>query len=219
MAGKRAGLDGERSGLFFEATRIISEMRKATSDTYPRIAVAENVLGLLSADKGAAMARCVDTLAEIGAVAVEWRVLDAQWFGVPQRRRRVFIVAVFDPRAASTGQVFPEPASVPRDSATRNEARQEVAGTLGGGTPGGGPKPDTDRMTFEPDVMPHTHTHAGSGGDVEPRSAPRWRERAGRVQRSAGADVAAAVTAKWAKGTGGPAGDECQNLVVDARGD
>lgn len=219
VAGKRAGLDGERSGLFFEATRIISEMRKATNGTHPRIAVAENVLGLLSADKGAAMARCVDTLAEIGALAIEWRVLDAQWFGVPQRRRRVFLVAVFDSRAVSRGEVFPEPASMPRNFAARNETRQEVAGTLGGGTPGGGPKPDTDRMTFVPDVMPHTHTHTAGGGDVEPRSAPRWRERSGRVQRPAGADVAAAVTAKWAKGTGGPAGDECQNLVVDARGD
>jgi len=157
VAGKRAGLGGERSGLFFEAIRIIREMREATDGTYPRVAIAENVLGLLNADKGAALGRCVDALAEVGALAIEWRVLDAQHFGVPQRRRRVFLVAVFDPGAAGRGQVFPEPQSVPGHLATSRETGQEVAGTLGGGTPGGGPKPDTDRMTFVPDVMPHTH--------------------------------------------------------------
>jgi DNA (cytosine-5)-methyltransferase 1 len=55
VAGKRAGLDGERSGLFFEAIRIIDEMRKATDGAYPRVVVAENVTGLLSADRGDAM--------------------------------------------------------------------------------------------------------------------------------------------------------------------
>jgi len=159
VAGKRAGLDSERSGLFFEAIRIISEMRKATAGAYPRVAVAENVTGLLSADRGDAMGRCLDALAEVGALGIEWRVLDAQFFGVPQRRRRVFLVAVFDPRAADRGQVFPEPESVRGDLAAQRTPGQDIAGTLGGGTPGGGPKPDTDRMTFVPDVMPHTYTH------------------------------------------------------------
>lgn len=115
MAGKRAGLGGERSGLFFEVVRIIEEMRDNTDGVYPRVAIAENVVGLLNADNGVAMGRCLDALADIGAMGIEWRVLDARWFGVPQRRRRVFLVAVFDPRAAGAGQVFPEPAGHDRD--------------------------------------------------------------------------------------------------------
>lgn len=150
VAGKRAGLDGERSGLFFEAIRIINEMREATNGQFPRVAVAENVMGLLNADKGDAMGRCLDALAESGALAIEWRVLDAQWFGVPQRRRRVFLVAVFDPRAAGRGPVFPEPSSVRGNPATRNQAGQAVAGTLGGGAGERGWACDTDRMTFIP---------------------------------------------------------------------
>ena len=129
VAGKRAGLDGMRSGLFFEATRIIREMREATSGKYPRIVIAENVRGLLNADRGAAMGRCLNELALIGAVGIEWRVLDAQFFGVPQRRRRVFIVASFNPRASGRGPILSEPESVPRDIETGNETRQDVAST------------------------------------------------------------------------------------------
>ncbi len=138
VAGKRAGLDGERSGLFFEAIRIIREMREATDGTYPRVVVAENVVGLLSADGGDAMGRCLDALAEVGALAIEWRVLDAQWFGVPQRRRRVFLVAVFDPRAASAGPVFPEPESVRGDLAPERTPGQGIAGSLTSGLGSGG---------------------------------------------------------------------------------
>jgi DNA (cytosine-5)-methyltransferase 1 len=152
VAGKRAGLDGERSGLFFEAIRIIREMREATGGTHPRVAIAENVLGLLNADGGAAMGRCLDALAEVGALGIEWRVLDAQWFGVPQRRRRVFLVAVFDPRVAGRGPVFPEPESVRRHSPSSNETGEAVAGTLGGGSGNRGWAADTERMTFVADV-------------------------------------------------------------------
>jgi len=217
VAGKRAGLDGERSGLFFEAIRIIREMREATGGEYPRAAVAENVVGLLTADKGAAMGRCLDALAEVGAVAIEWRVLDAQWFGVPQRRRRVFLVAVFDPRAASRGQVFPEPESVRGDLASQRTPGQGIAGSLTSGLGSGGP--DSAHALagwLTPDTHTHTHT-AASGGHVESGRTPGWGERSGRVHGAPGTDVAPAVTAKWAKGTGGPAGDECQNLVLVER--
>ena len=99
-AGKRRGLDGERSHLFFEAVRIIREMREATDGRYPTWTVAENVAGLLNADRGHAMARVMDELADAGAVVIEWATLDAQWFGVPQRRRRVFIASCFDTATA-----------------------------------------------------------------------------------------------------------------------
>ena len=178
VAGKRAGLDGERSGLFFQAVRIIREMRDATEHAFPRWAVWENVAGALSSNGGADFGVVLDTLADAGALVIEWVVLDARWFGVPQRRRRVFVVACFDP---ATADGCPDPLLPvwPRSGwhpPTSDEKGQEVAGTLGGGAGSRGWAPDTDRMTFVPVTSP-------------------------------------TVTAKWAKGTGGPAGDECQNLV------
>ena len=152
VAGKRAGLDGERSNLFFEAVRIIQEMRQATNGLYPTFAVAENVAGLLNADKGDAMARVLDTLAEAGALVIEWCLLDAQWFGVPQRRRRVFVTACFDPATADRcpDQIFPVAKSGARNPKEIEQEGQEVAGTLGGGSGSRGWAADTDRMTFIP---------------------------------------------------------------------
>ena len=93
VAGKRAGIEGARSGLFFEAVRIISEMQAATCSEYPKFLVFENVPGLLSANKGADIQIVLDSLQGLGFV-VDMNVLDAQHMGVPQRRKRVFIVCV-----------------------------------------------------------------------------------------------------------------------------
>lgn len=101
FAGKRAGLSGERSSLFHEGMRIIREMREETNGEYPRISIWENVAGALSSNKGADFGAVLDSMAEAGAVVIEWRLLDAQFFGIPQRRRRVFVVALFDPAAAA----------------------------------------------------------------------------------------------------------------------
>lgn len=129
VAGNRAGLDGSRSGLFFEATRIIREMRDATGGTHPTWAVAENVPGLLSADSGAAMGRCLDELADCGAVGIEWATLDAQHFGVPQRRRRVFIVAWFDPRVGRSDPLLPVASRCQRHPDPGGTTREDVAGS------------------------------------------------------------------------------------------
>jgi DNA (cytosine-5)-methyltransferase 1 len=136
VAGKRAGLDGNRSGLFFEAVRIIKEMREATNGLYPTFAVAENVVGLLNADGGSAMARCLDTLAEAGALAQEWCVLDAQFFGVPQRRRRVFLAACFDSATAGRcpDQIFPVAKSGARHPAESNQTWKNTATGTGSST-------------------------------------------------------------------------------------
>ena len=93
VAGKRKGLEGERSGLFFEATRLIRELIARGSGL--RFAVAENVAGLFSADDGEAFARCIRELLDCGSRQVGWRLLDSQYFGVAQRRKRVFIVSDF----------------------------------------------------------------------------------------------------------------------------
>jgi len=150
VAGKRAGMvEGEtRSGLFYEAIRIIEELQHVGRG--PAWVVWENVVGALSSNRGLDFAAVVDSLAGLGAVDVQWRVLDAQWFGVAQRRRRVFVVARLDSGAEGGPQVLPVGASVRRDSPPGNETGQEVAGTLGGGSGSRGWAPDTDRMTFVP---------------------------------------------------------------------
>lgn len=129
VAGKGAGLAGERSGLFYEGMRIINEIRKATNNEYPRISVWENVAGALSSNAGADFGQVIDTMAESGAVVIEWRLLDAQYFGIPQRRRRVFVVAVFDLAAAErcAEPLLPVTEGVRRDTAQGTTQRQETA--------------------------------------------------------------------------------------------
>lgn len=113
IAGQRAGLDHHESGLFLEAERIIRGMRGATGGAFPRVAIWENVVGALSSNGGADFEAVLGHLAECGALAIEWRVVDAAFFGVPQRRRRVFLVAVFDPRLAGAGEILADPEGVP----------------------------------------------------------------------------------------------------------
>jgi DNA (cytosine-5)-methyltransferase 1 len=117
VAGKRAGLAGERSGLWFEFHRVLAELR-------PQWAVIENVPGLLSSRGGRDFAVILRGLAEIGYLSA-WRVLDAQYYGVAQRRRRVFIVASLgDGRAA---QVLFERQSLSWDTAPSRETGEGVA--------------------------------------------------------------------------------------------
>jgi len=98
VAGRRAGIHGEASSLFFQAIRVIREMQDAGNT--PTWVVWENVAGALSSHQGQDFAQVLHELADAGALVLEWAVLDARWFGVPQRRRRVFLVACFDPGAA-----------------------------------------------------------------------------------------------------------------------
>jgi DNA (cytosine-5)-methyltransferase 1 len=130
VAGQRRGLAGARSGLFFEFARIIDLVR-------PRWVLIENVPGLLSSNGGRDFGIVVGTLADLG-YGVGWRVLDSRFFGVPQRRRRVFIVgaeSVGDPRAAAerVGQVLAVGSRCPRHPATRGEARPRPPRTPGNG--------------------------------------------------------------------------------------
>ena len=85
VAGQRKGFTGERSVLAFEFLRLAESIR-------PRWLILENVPGLLSSSQGADFARLIDEVVACG-YGVAWRILDARYFGVPQRRRRVFIVA------------------------------------------------------------------------------------------------------------------------------
>jgi DNA-cytosine methyltransferase len=126
VAGRRAGLAGERSGLFYEFARIIDELA-------PAWVLLENVPGLLSSNGGRDMAAVVGTLGELG-YGWAYRVLDLQHFRIPQRRRRVFIVA----RAGGVcpPEILLEPESVRGDPAARGEAGEGAAGGAQGGAGG-----------------------------------------------------------------------------------
>ena len=116
VAGRRAGLDGSRSNLFYEAVRIVREMREATNGEKPRYIVWENVPGAFSSNGGEDFKAVLDTIRRVkdpeadtprparwpnaGCIladdhSIAWRVFDAQYWGVPQRRKRIYLVADF----------------------------------------------------------------------------------------------------------------------------
>jgi len=141
IAGKRKGLDGERSGLFRTAVDIVRRMRERTSGKYPRYFVWENVPGAFSSNKGAdfraVLAEIGQTeipipdggrwanagLAELPKCDIAWRVLDAQYWGVPQRRRRIFLVADFAAYDRRAGEILFE-----REGVSGNPQEGEEAG-------------------------------------------------------------------------------------------
>jgi DNA (cytosine-5)-methyltransferase 1 len=124
VAGLREGLDDDRSGLFGELVRLARELR-------PRWLFFENVFGLLSSRGGRDMGRVLRALVEVG-YGVSWRLLDAQGFGVPQRRRRVLFVGHLGDWAGPE-QVLLECASGLRDLEARRAARKEAAAAAAAG--------------------------------------------------------------------------------------
>jgi len=131
VAGKRAGLAGERSGLFWEIARIVEE-------TQTEWFILENVPGLLSSNEGKDFGVVLGTMADLG-YSVAWRTLDAQHFGVPQRRRRVFIVGRRSSGAGGPDEVLFKPQSLRRNLTQSHKERQgpatgfEEGFTLGSG--------------------------------------------------------------------------------------
>lgn len=117
VAGRRAGLAGKRSGLWFEFHRVIGDIK-------PRWVVIENVPGLLSSNGGRDFAVILRGLVECG-YGVCWRVLDAQYFGLAQRRKRVFIVGSLGDGSAA--QVLLESESGGGDTQQGGKAGQDVA--------------------------------------------------------------------------------------------
>lgn len=129
-AGKRAGMvEGSRSNLFFEATRIIKEMRNATGNVSPRWAIWENVPGAFSSNNGDDFEAVIQEMVNIGGHHIEWHCMDAQFFGVPQRRRRVFVIACFDSAILSRGgqEILPVGEGRRRNSSPRKQARKSIA--------------------------------------------------------------------------------------------
>lgn len=158
IAGKRAGMAGERSGLFSEAVRIIREMRYATFGAYPKYAVWENVPGAFSSNKGEdfhavlqSLCRVIDPDATIprptdarggikwpraGAILADhyslaWRTMDAQHWGVPQRRLRISLI--LDLTGGRAGEILFEPESLRGHFAPGVTPGQATAGTAENG--------------------------------------------------------------------------------------
>lgn len=139
VAGRRAGLDDPRGNLTLEFLALAGRMRS-------RWLVWENVSGVLSIDGGRVFGAVLGAMAKLGYCCA-WRIFDAQYFGVPQQRRRVFVIGYLgDWRPAAA--VFFERHSLSGHIAPRREAGEETAGTLGGGSGKRGWCSDTDRMTF-----------------------------------------------------------------------
>ena len=155
IAGKRDGLDGSRSSLFYEAIRIVKEMRCKTNGAKPRFIVWENVPGAFSSNKGQDFKAVLEAVigvkepsAEVPAPdkkgwpdadyylgdgwSVAYRVLDAQWWGVPQRRKRIYLVADFADHGAP--KILFESEGVSGYSAESFRAWQRAASGAEGGT-------------------------------------------------------------------------------------
>lgn len=165
VAGRRGGMADPRSGLFGEVVRL-------ARDLAPRWLLLENVPGALSVRGGLDWASVVGALVELG-YGVAWRVFDAQHAGVPQRRRRVFVVGYLGDVARAASVLF-EPEGVPGDSPKGRDARARVAASASSGSRGGKPRLarclttsatrlDGDTETFIPHVA---HTLRGVGHDA-----------------------------------------------------
>ena len=165
VAGKRSGLDGSRSSLFYEAVRIIREMREATHGKYPRYIVWENVPGAFSSNKGEDFRAVLTEVCKIkdeqvsvpkpskwenagrimgDGYSVAWRLLDAQYWGVPQRRQRIYLVADFD--GGSAGKILFESEGLSGYSA---ESFQSWQGTAWRTSESIGETGNTDSLMFE----------------------------------------------------------------------
>ena len=183
-AGKRSGLDGERSSLFYQAVRIVKEMRCKTNGNYPRFVVWENVPGAFSSNKGEDFKAVLKEICsvkgeffipqpkkwtEAGEIvgdgfSVAWRTLDAQYWGVPQRRKRIYLVADFAGECA--GKILFESEGMSGYSAESFRAWQGAAGGAEEGTGKTGGRSDAGGIS-------HTESRCCSGGTLSRESSDR----------------------------------------------
>jgi DNA (cytosine-5)-methyltransferase 1 len=130
VAGRRGGMADPRSGLWREVVRLLAELR-------PRWFFGENVPGILSLNRGGDFGTVVRDLANVG-MGVGWRVLDAQHFGVPQQRRRVFIIGCSGTDARGPVEVLFDTESSGGNPAAGGPERTDVAGETSPGVGGVG---------------------------------------------------------------------------------
>lgn len=194
LAGLRKGLeDGERSNLFYQAIRIIKEMRKATNGEYPKWAVWENVAGAFSSNSGADFRSVLQSFINIvgeengttntipqpkkwehagcvvaDGISVAWRLVNAQFFGVPQRRRRIYLVASFTDGWGAEKVLFESEGLSRYFTTGRGQAQ---------GTP-----------LYSEESLGGTGTGNGNGGRDRRVTAPSYGVKIGTMLRKAGDD-------------------------------
>jgi DNA (cytosine-5)-methyltransferase 1 len=196
QAGARRGLAGERSGLFHEAVRIIKEMRDATNGTFPRWTVWENVAGALSSNNGRDFATVINEMAKAGACLQEYALLDAAKFGIPQRRRRVFLASCFDPATVKRcpDPLLPVRESLPGDSkkgkSKGQSATTEASASVGTGSEwwDGGQIADSITTTSNEQRMPDKQRLQAVIESFTPSSFANYTEGIGTL-RSNGGDL------------------------------
>lgn len=209
VAGKRKGLKDDRSGLFMEAIRIIDEMRLATNGKYPTFIIWENVPGAFSSADGADFRAVLEKVTKSSipmpasgrwanagmvrgaAVDTAWRVLDAQYWGVPQRRKRIYLVGDFGGQRA--GEILFKSESLLGYSPKSKGERAEIAGEstdslraensrAGGEITGINPsQPSNNCFT---NVSPTLLARMGTGGNQVPCIAYREQRAAGFLDRN-----------------------------------
>lgn len=194
IAGKRKGLKGNRSGLFIHAIRIIREMRLATNGQYPTFIIWENVPGAFSSNGGEDFRAVLEkvTNANIpmpasgkwatagmvrgGEVDTAWRILDAQYWGVPQRRKRIYLIGDFGGQRA--GEILFKSESVlgytPKSKEQRAEATGQSTNSLRAESSRGGEvlgldfaHADSVVRTYK-DITPTLVQNMGRGGGQTP---------------------------------------------------
>ena len=197
VAGKREGLDGA-SGLMWEYVRCVRDVR-------PGAFLWENVPGALSSSKGADFRCLLEAMDELG-YGMAWRVLDAQFFGVAQRRRRVFLVGCLgDPGRAC--EVLFEPEGVPWDPGQGKEKREALAAGTGGGAGAsgchgfnGGVSSGAGSIGYADELAPTVRAQAN--GLVPQVACYTAQVRCGREGGGKGALVAGELSATLATGNG-----------------
>jgi DNA (cytosine-5)-methyltransferase 1 len=233
IAGKGAGLAGKRSGLWFDFHGLIASR-------LPKWVVIENVPGLLSSNLGKDFAIILGGLTGVvpevpeegwgsaglarGPVySVAYRILDSQYFGLAQRRKRVFVVASLG--SGSCAEVLFEREGLPRDPAQSRSQGQGPASPLTANPQSrrnGGSNPTADAMivadTITAQYASNRGAQAGNASKVTNLIAAPIAGHHPRTDLDTETFVVGAVSSKWAKGTGGPAGDETYNLIPDMIG-
>ncbi len=228
VAGLRKGLDDPRGNLTLIYLGIVAKYR-------PAWVVWENVPGVLSIDEGRVFGAFLGGLAKCG-YGFAWRICDAQYSGVPQRRRRVWVVGHLGDWRGAAAVLF-DAASLRGDPAPSREAREGLTPTIKSGptsSRGHGKQSGQDEMIcaslrgegFDasedgtgrgtppiaaalPMVFGFSNVSDGSSArNATDLSAPLT------LRHGDPGMVCGAVSAKWSKGTGGAAGDECYNLVA-----
>lgn len=147
VASRQKGLQGERSGLFYQSIRLFYAMRRATGGRYPRYFIWENVPGAFSSNHGQDFLCVLEEigqtrlpmpepykwakagLVELPECQIAWRVLDAQYWGVPQRRARIFLVADFGAEERRAAEMLFVEAGLQRDPCQSREADRQTAST------------------------------------------------------------------------------------------